>query len=279
MRVGLIAFLVSALPLWAQADPARIEAVYGSWTVFAATDLMTDQHRYGVNTHSESGDTFQIQCHHPDDLAISFTAKEFLGQGYRETMCRVGSNTAHTFRATYTDHLTFPGSEEGSVPIDGAREAVQHLLSRCAALKPFPQRPPTPADRTLDSAVERLRSQNARQQASAGRSTANGSDAGRDHVLSANALGAIADRLRECWTAVASDPSNRPPVRLRVTTDATGTIRAADIAESDASLGGGASRAYAERARRAALDPQCSQLPLPASMKGQSHTFELTFRP
>ena len=67
-------------------------------------------------------------------------------------------------------------------------------------------------------------------------------------------------------------------MRLVVTTDATGTIRIADIAPTDAS-GNGIARAFAERAKRAALDPQCAQLPLPGTLKGQNRSFEITFRP
>jgi hypothetical protein len=69
-------------------------------------------------------------------------------------------------------------------------------------------------------------------------------------------------------------------VRLVILVDAGGTIRQADIAPGDLSrTGGGVARAFAERARRAALDAQCAQLPLPAALKGQNHTFEITFRP
>ncbi len=42
---------------------------------------------------------------------------------------------------------------------------------------------------------------------------------------------------------------------------------------------GPAGMAFAERARRAALDAQCNPIPLPRSMLGQTHTFEITFKP
>lgn len=100
-------------------------------------------------------------------------------------------------------------------------------------------------------------------------------------LLSASLRGAIGDRLRECWTGDrAALDYDKQVVRLVVTTDPTGTIRVADIAANDASrTGSGVARAFAERARRAALDPQCAQLPLPGAMKGQNRTFEITFRP
>ena len=91
--------------------------------------------------------------------------------------------------------------------------------------------------------------------------------------------GAIGDRIRECWTGDrAALDYDKQVVHLRVTTDERGIIRIADLAGADASRAGIA-RAFAERARRAALDPQCSQLPLPSGLLGQVHTFDITFRP
>ena len=91
----------------------------------------------------------------------------------------------------------------------------------------------------------------------------------------------IGDRLRECWTGDrAALEFERQSVRLVITTDATGTVRIADVAPGEAGrVGSGVSRAFAERARRAALDPVCAQLPLPAAMRGRTQTFEITFRP
>jgi len=109
-----------------------------------------------------------------------------------------------------------------------------------------------------------------------------GSPAGIDNaLLTAGVRRAIGDRLRECWTGDRTAfQFDKQVVRLVVTTDPTGTIRLADIAPGDGSrTSGGVARAFAERARRAALDPQCAQLPLPAGLKGQNHTFEITFRP
>ncbi len=107
-----------------------------------------------------------------------------------------------------------------------------------------------------------------------------GSPSGAENAqLSAAARGAIGERLRECWTGDrAALDFDKQSVQLRVTTDAAGVIRIADLAGPDASRTGVA-RAFAERARRAALDPQCSRLPLPGNMLGQVHTFDITFRP
>ncbi len=109
-----------------------------------------------------------------------------------------------------------------------------------------------------------------------------GSPTGLDNALLTSSMRrAIGDRLRECWTGDKNALDyDKQQVRLVILVDAGGTIRQADVAPGDASrTGGGVARAFAERARRAALDAQCAQLPLPAELKGQNHTFEITFRP
>ena len=107
-----------------------------------------------------------------------------------------------------------------------------------------------------------------------------GQPTGADNaLLSAADRGAIGSKLRECWTG---DSGAREfaaqVVHLVVTTDAGGTIRDARLGPLDAGKVGTA-RAFAERAVRTALSPDCATLPLPAAMRGQVHTFEITFRP
>jgi len=140
---------------------------------------------------------------------------------------------------------------------------------------------------TVGDVLSRLRSQqaqtgqrDARPALSRSGSPGGGSPSGLDNaLLTAANRGAIGDRLRECWTGDRGALDyDRQMVRLRITTDEAGIIRQAELAGTDASRVGVA-RAFAERARRAALDSQCSQLPLPAAMRGQVHTFEITFRP
>ena len=135
--------------------------------------------------------------------------------------------------------------------------------------------------------LSRLRSQQAqsgqreaRTAAARSGSPGGGTPSGVENAqLSAATRGAIGDRLRECWTGDrAALDFDRQVVRLRITTDEQGVIHIADPVGIDGSRGGVA-RAFAERARRAALDPQCSKLPLPAAMLGQVHTFDITFRP
>ncbi len=92
---------------------------------------------------------------------------------------------------------------------------------------------------------------------------------------------AIGDQLRECWTADrAALGFEQQSVRLLITTDAAGVVRDAVVSPADAGrLGSGVSRAFAERARRAALDPDCARLPLPPALLGRRQDFEITFRP
>ncbi len=98
-------------------------------------------------------------------------------------------------------------------------------------------------------------------------------------ALSASDRGRIGERIHECYD---QDTGAREYasqiVRMTVTVDEGGTIRRADLGPLDQGKVG-AARAFAERARRAALNPECATLPLPAAMRGQVHTFEITFRP
>lgn len=158
--------------------------------------------------------------------------------------------------------------------------------SNGAASQP-PARTAAPDGRSLESTLERLRAQQAGREPPRAPSpprggASGGGPAGIDNaLLTGEVRRAIGDRLRECWTSDRSALDyEKQSVRLVVTTDPTGTIRVAEIAANDASrTGGGVARAFAERARRAALDPQCAQLPLPGALKGQNRTFEITFRP
>jgi len=150
-------------------------------------------------------------------------------------------------------------------------------------------RSPAPDTKPLDDRLAQLRAQlaakdppRATPSPPRGGAPGGGSPTGMDNaLLTAGVRRAIGDRLRECWTGDKNALDyDKQFVRLVVTTDATGTIRIADIAPTDASrTGNGIARAFAERAKRAALDPQCAQLPLPGTLKGQNRSFEITFRP
>jgi len=155
--------------------------------------------------------------------------------------------------------------------------------------QPDPVRNPAPDSRSLESTLDRLRAQQASKEPTRSQSApprggapGGGSPSGLDNaLLTSDMRRAIGDRLRECWTGdKAALNSEKQMVHLVITTDPAGIIRVADVAANDASRSGnGVARAFADRARRAALNPQCAQLPLPGALKGQNHTFEITFRP
>ncbi len=88
--------------------------------------------------------------------------------------------------------------------------------------------------------------------------------------------------MRRCWS---TDPGmldlDKMQVLLTVTTDASGVVRRAVVADED--TGRVASdmrlRVFSERAMRAVLDPTCANLPLPQNMLGQTRVFTFQFRP
>lgn len=137
-----------------------------------------------------------------------------------------------------------------------------------------------PAASTLNGVLSRLRDVTPFQSNSPRNTVPESTASGEAKaVLSAADRGAISDHLRECWTEdKAGLDYDKYLVHLILTTDANGVIRQAAIAINAAyQKGNGAARAYAERVRRAALDPQCAHLSLPNAMIGQIHTFEITF--
>ncbi len=68
---------------------------------------------------------------------------------------------------------------------------------------------------------------------------------------------------------------------MTVTTDASGVARLVGFAPAELSRIQSDARfqAFAERARRAVLDPACSNLPLPQSMLGKVNVLSFRFRP
>ncbi|HYZ32942.1 MAG TPA: hypothetical protein VE684_11760, partial [Crenalkalicoccus sp.] len=151
--------------------------------------------------------------------------------------------------------------------------------------QPNPTRDPAPDSRALENTLERLRAlqPQVRPPTTAynpprGGAIGGGSLTGVDNArLSAAQRGAIGDRIRECWTKDAGALRiEEQSARLLITTDAGGVVRDAQILQVGPGFVG---RAFAERARRAALDAQCNPLPLPRQMLGSVHTFEITFKP
>jgi len=100
-------------------------------------------------------------------------------------------------------------------------------------------------------------------------------------ALSSSQVGAIGDHVRECWTYDAGALGvDQMRVLLTVTTDAAGVARLAVVAPPDVpKLSDPIFRAFAERARRAVLDPHCANLPLPATLKGRSSELTFLFKP
>ncbi len=94
--------------------------------------------------------------------------------------------------------------------------------------------------------------------------------------------GDIADAVQACWAQNSQflPRTERYTAHLVVTTDATGTARLARMASgTPARLAGDPDfLAFNQRAMQAVLDPRCSRLPVPASLLGQDHSFELLLR-
>jgi hypothetical protein len=100
-------------------------------------------------------------------------------------------------------------------------------------------------------------------------------------MLSAEQRGAIGDRMRACWTP---DPkalgADQMQVLLTVTTDASGVARLVIVVGADEGrLSDPVFRAFAERARRAVLDPRCANLQLPPPMLGGPNVLTFRFTP
>jgi hypothetical protein len=93
--------------------------------------------------------------------------------------------------------------------------------------------------------------------------------------------GLIGDHIRRCLIVRhEAIPPSGYSVHLIIATDASGTARSAYIAPSDQSaFPGTALHVVAEQAIQAILTPQCSHLPVPPTMLGQSQQFEMIFRP
>jgi len=175
-----------------------------------------------------------------------------IGEVFAGTYCKSSMVAVSPLRDSFSSAASSPGASD--------REALESTLE--LSRNQFHQEAP-PAQYTPP-----------------GDSVSSGTAVGTENtLLSAATRGAIGDRLRECPISDTSALDfDKQVVRLIVTTDASGTIRTAKIAARDASRTGTA-LALAERVRRMVLDPQCAQLSLPNALKGQNHTFEVSFRP
>ncbi len=149
---------------------------------------------------------------------------------------------------------------------------------------------PAPNSDSVENTLDRLRQLQRQTQAptarpnprAGGQPNPGGNPYGNDTAaLTADQRGAIGDRVRECWTKDAGALDiDKQRVLLTVTTDATGTARIVEIAAEDqGKMGDPRFRAFAERARRAVLDPRCANLPLPRTLLGRNAVLTFRFTP
>jgi neural Wiskott-Aldrich syndrome protein len=158
--------------------------------------------------------------------------------------------------------------------------------------QPHPTTNPAVMSQTVLNTLEKLRSMSLQQKAPTARynpaqggaphggGNPNNSDATAS--LTAAERGAIGDKVRECWTIDSgAEGVQSMSVILKVTTDASGTVRLAQVGPADQGrvYADPVFRAFAERAVRAVLDYRCSTLPLPPSLEGRPQTFTFRFSP
>ena len=157
-------------------------------------------------------------------------------------------------------------------------------------LRPKPTNP-APNSRALLNTLQKLRTLEEQKQpptarynpAQGGAPQGGGNPQGNDTAaLTAGERGAIGAYVRRCWTY---DPGalHKTPmqVMLTVTTDADGVARVVQFAPADQAkmAADPVFQAFAERARRAVLDPTCANLPLPRKMLGKINVLTFRFSP
>ena len=105
-------------------------------------------------------------------------------------------------------------------------------------------------------------------------STANSGLSGPDRA-------AIGSHVRPCWNVDAeAEGLSGFSVLLQVTTDATGTVREAEVSpDNTGDMSNPLYYAFAQRAIAAVENYQCATLPLPSNMLGQNQTFTFQFTP
>ena len=149
---------------------------------------------------------------------------------------------------------------------------------------------PAPNSSSVENTLEKLKQQLAVNQPPKGRpnpqaggqSNGGGNPLGNDTAaLNADQRGAIGDHVRECWTKDAGALDiDKQRVLLTVTTDAGGIARKAEVAGDDVGrLSDPRFRAFAERAKRAIMDPRCANLPLPNNVLGRINILTFRFSP
>lgn len=149
---------------------------------------------------------------------------------------------------------------------------------------------PAPDSNSVANTLEKLKQQLAQSQPpksrpnprAGGQPNGGGNPLGNDTAsLSADQRGAIGEHVRECWTKDAGALDiEKQRVLLTVTTDAGGVARRAEVAGDDVGrMSDQRFRAFAERARRAIMDPRCANLPLPNNVLGRVNVLTFRFSP
>ena len=102
-------------------------------------------------------------------------------------------------------------------------------------------------------------------------------------MLSPTQRAALREHVRQCWTTEAGAPTvdGKMHVMLTVSVDGDGVARTATVADEDRGrMSDPGFRAFADRARRAVLDPRCSTLPVPKTLiAGGSGVLKFRFTP
>jgi outer membrane biosynthesis protein TonB len=160
---------------------------------------------------------------------------------------------------------------------------------------PAKPEPPKPQDKKLDQSFDALLKNLTRQQpvstktdappkqlkqtASAAAASAQ-PDAPLGSQITTSEKDQIAAAVQQCWY---DDPGARGNdamnVVVRVWIDPDGTVQRTEIVDGSGSMSDPVWRAFAERARRAPLNPQCNKLPIPPEKYDQLKVFTFTFTP
>ncbi|MCC7425565.1 MAG: hypothetical protein IT557_01555 [Alphaproteobacteria bacterium] len=175
-----------------------------------------------------------------------------------------------------------PRTPAAPAPPTPQPQQAQTQPSRVPNARPTPEGNPN----SLRNTLERLRAQQQAQarpaQPPSGRPSpppAGSPNARVSDTLTASEKGAIAQQIERCWTFDAGARNARELITIiRVTVDRDGSVRDARIMDTSR-MGDPSFRAFAERARRAILDPQCSPLRLPADRYEAWRVMDLRFNP
>ncbi|RZI47146.1 hypothetical protein [Candidatus Finniella inopinata] len=99
-------------------------------------------------------------------------------------------------------------------------------------------------------------------------------------TVTASEIDALRQHMRKCWVVPAGIKGAKDmAVDIKMELSKDGTVIKADIVDKSRMARDSAFRTAAESAKRAALDPQCSPLPLPPGKYDQWKNLEFSFNP